>query len=57
MFVNRNNMYFAIHGLVADFNRYSMKVMITERMRETLIGELGYLIEEVDDMEPQVSFL
>ncbi len=50
-------MYFAIRGLVADFNRYSVKVMITERMRETLIGELGYLIEEVDDMEPQVSFL
>ncbi len=34
-----------------------VKVMITERMRETLTGELGYLVDEVEDMEPQVSFL
>ncbi len=34
-----------------------MKVMITEHMRETLTGELGYRIEEVEDMEPQVSLL
>ncbi len=34
-----------------------VKVVITERMKEALVGELGYLVEEVEDMEPQVSFL
>ncbi len=34
-----------------------VKVVVTERMKEALVGELGYLVEEVEDMEPQVSFL
>ena len=37
-----------------DNTSASFQVMITKRMRGTLINELGYLPSEVDNMEPQV---
>jgi hypothetical protein len=33
-----------------------LQLMITNNMRKTLIEELQYEPEEVDDMEPQVRF-
>ncbi|CAM9699480.1 unnamed protein product [Phaeothamnion confervicola] len=43
-------------GLGAPRSRRArMQVMITRNMRRVLTEELGYLPEEVDDMEPQIA--
>lgn len=38
-------------------NSAEIQFMITNKMRNTLIQDLGYLSSEVDNMEPQVHLL
>jgi hypothetical protein len=37
-----------------DKNTAEIQFMITNKMRNTLVNDLGYLPEEIDEMEPQV---
>jgi hypothetical protein len=37
-----------------DKSSAEIQFMITNKMRHTLVNDLGYLSEEVDEMEPQV---
>ena len=38
-------------------SKNGVQFMITKKMRNTLIDDLGYLSDEVNEMEPQVRLL
>ncbi|CAM9626749.1 unnamed protein product [Scytosiphon promiscuus] len=42
-------------AVVSDPYSARMQVMITRNMRKVLVEELGYLAEEVDDMDPKIA--